>query len=193
MEEAVGEYAEIGRPERCAVLKVSGLDESVMPEEVKEAIAKKGGCSVPELSTGGMHARTRGDRDNAHQVPHVGRENGGRRGKTERGLEPSKGEVVLSRRVYCFRCMGRGHAVGFSNTPTQLPTPLQKSVWILDRRMSRYHITTTPLFATKFTTATFDSLFNRVPAQKERAVDAGKKNPLSTNAFRNCQFQSLDV
>ncbi|CAH0397496.1 unnamed protein product [Chilo suppressalis] len=69
MEAAVGEYAEIARPERCADLKVSGLDESVTPEEVREAIAKKGGCAEREITAGELHPGPGGMRGTLVRCP----------------------------------------------------------------------------------------------------------------------------
>ncbi|CAH0405336.1 unnamed protein product [Chilo suppressalis] len=55
MGEVVDSYAEVGRPEKTEELRVTGLNESVTPEEVVEAVAKKGDCSTNEGTAKGMH------------------------------------------------------------------------------------------------------------------------------------------
>ncbi|KMQ91071.1 gag protein [Lasius niger] len=42
----------IGRPFKCAELRIRGIDVSVSPDEVIEEIAKVGGCRRDEVRTG---------------------------------------------------------------------------------------------------------------------------------------------
>ncbi|CAH0399136.1 unnamed protein product [Chilo suppressalis] len=50
MGEVVKEYAEVGRPEISTDMRISGLDESLTLDEVREAVAMKGGCSTREVT-----------------------------------------------------------------------------------------------------------------------------------------------
>ncbi|CAH0397118.1 unnamed protein product [Chilo suppressalis] len=51
--EVVDEYAEVGRPENSVDIRVTGLDESITLEELREVVARKGGCSTREVTAGG--------------------------------------------------------------------------------------------------------------------------------------------
>ncbi|CAH0401725.1 unnamed protein product [Chilo suppressalis] len=109
MEEAGGEYAEIGRPQQCADLKLTGLDESVTLDEVRKEKAKVGGCAVHEVTSGGVHPGPRGERGMLVRCPTWAAKKVAGGGKLKVGWSLAK-VTILSRRVHCFRCMGRGHA-----------------------------------------------------------------------------------
>ncbi|CAH0402863.1 unnamed protein product [Chilo suppressalis] len=52
----VKEYAEVSRPEIGTDMRVSGLDGSLTLDEVREAVAMKGGCSTREVTVGELRS-----------------------------------------------------------------------------------------------------------------------------------------
>ncbi|CAH0402029.1 unnamed protein product [Chilo suppressalis] len=55
MGEIVDEYAEVGRPENSADMRIFGLDESITLDDIKEVVAKRGGCCPREVTAGGVN------------------------------------------------------------------------------------------------------------------------------------------
>ncbi|CAH0400967.1 unnamed protein product [Chilo suppressalis] len=84
-------------------MRVTGLDESVTPEEVVEAVAKKGGCSTNEVTAGKMHPGQGDTKLTLARCPAWAAKKVAEGAKIKVGWSLAK--VVLSRRVHCFKCM----------------------------------------------------------------------------------------
>ncbi|CAH0399285.1 unnamed protein product [Chilo suppressalis] len=102
MGEVVKEYAEVGRPEISTDMRISGLDESLTLDEVREAVAMKGGCSTREVTVGEVRPGPGGMGGAVVRCPAWAARKVAEGGRIKVGWSLAHVRV-LSRRTHCFR------------------------------------------------------------------------------------------
>ncbi|XP_045533791.1 uncharacterized protein LOC123720954 [Papilio machaon] len=98
----------VSRPEKMVDVKIEGLDDSITPEEVKEAIIKKGACTSDQVRAGQLRQNRSGLFDIWAQVPVTT----AKRLVTGRflvGWVAAKVIIGRPRELRCYRCMQQGH------------------------------------------------------------------------------------
>ncbi|CAH0405106.1 unnamed protein product [Chilo suppressalis] len=146
MKEVVGEYVEICRPEKRADLKLTGLDESVTPKELKEAIAREGGCAESEISSGGEHPSPGGMRGILVRCPTWAARKLVEKGRLKGGLELSEGDSPQPARAL-FPVHGqraRGCAMPGAGGPEHSVLQVTRPMKLADIRVSGLDDTVTP-------------------------------------------------
>ncbi|XP_045539741.1 neurofilament heavy polypeptide-like [Papilio machaon] len=99
----------VSRPEKMIDIKIEGLDDSTTPEEVKEAIVKKGTCAADQVRTGQLRQNRSGLFDIWAQVP-VTVAKKIATGRFLVGWVAAKVTIGRPRELRCYRCMQQGHA-----------------------------------------------------------------------------------
>lgn len=102
--------ARVSRPSKHAEVRVRGLDDSVVPSEVAEALALAGGCRVDEVRVGELRRAPNGLASVWAQCPATAV---ARALKTGRKLSVGWGRAVMEplppRPMMYHRCLGQGH------------------------------------------------------------------------------------
>jgi len=118
---AIGEIlsgcASVSRPARKVEFRLRGLDPSIASEELREAIAKAGGCPVAAVSVSGM-----GRMNSGHRVAWISCPVSVARSLSEGKyltVEWSSATIDSMRlkKLQCFRCWRYGHARGACKAP----------------------------------------------------------------------------
>ncbi|XP_048270140.1 uncharacterized protein LOC125387007 [Bombus terrestris] len=102
-------------PRRTAELTMTGLDESVTPEEVAASVAEAGGCRADEVSVGPIRYAPRGHGSvwlrcpltAARKINRGGDARSG--GKINIGWSTARATPLPARQLQCFSCMEPGH------------------------------------------------------------------------------------
>lgn len=104
-----GTGTKISIPVKIAEIRLHRVEESVTADEIREAIAKKGGCSAEEVSVGPMRMTHFGLCTVVAKFPleTVGRMS--RRGHVMVGWSAARMEILPSKRLRCYRCLEQGH------------------------------------------------------------------------------------
>ncbi|XP_045536023.1 caskin-1-like [Papilio machaon] len=98
----------ISRPEKMVDVKIEGLDDSTTPEEIKEAIIKKGACTTDQVRAGQLRQNRSGLYDIWAQVP-VTTAKKLVTGRFLVGWVAAKVTIGRPRELRCYRCMQQGH------------------------------------------------------------------------------------
>ena len=102
----------MSRPVKRSELRISGLDVSIRPREVIEAIAAEGGCSESDVKTGEIKRRTpRGASSLWIQCPTTAAKKIMEKGRLTGGWVAARVEALAARPLLCFRCLERGHTI----------------------------------------------------------------------------------
>lgn len=99
----------ITRPTAMAEIKVTGLDESVTIEEMRETIAHYGGCTTEEVKTGNIRWMYNGLGIIWIRCPLAAAIKVEKEGKIRIGWTVAKVEVMAKRPLQCYRCWEFGH------------------------------------------------------------------------------------
>ena len=103
----------IARPNKRAEIRIRGLDVSIQPREVKEAVAAEGGCSADDVRTGEILKRSpRGMGTVWVQCPVLAAKTLADKGKIVIGWTTARVEVLRARPMTCYRCLEKGHTAG---------------------------------------------------------------------------------
>ena len=102
-------------PRRTAELRMTGLDDSVTPEEVAAAVVEAEDCRADEVSVGHMRYAPRGLGSVWLRCPltaarKINRGGDARSGvKINIGWSTARATPLPARQLQCFRCMEPGH------------------------------------------------------------------------------------
>lgn len=107
--EVLGEDAKVSRPCKMADLRVSGLDDSVTPEEVAKVVAEKGGCPVEKIRTGQISRAASGLGSLWFQCPVIAARKLIEGGRLLIGWVSVQVRLLNARPLRCFRCLEVGH------------------------------------------------------------------------------------
>ena len=100
----------VARQTKKAEIRISGLDESIKPEEVIDAVAAVGGCESKSIKLGEIKKRSpRSMRAVWLQCPATTAKIIADKGKIIIGWITAKVEVLKTRPMACYKCMERGH------------------------------------------------------------------------------------
>ncbi|KMQ86474.1 gag-like protein [Lasius niger] len=100
----------VTRPVKRAELRITGLDDSIAPEDVRTAVATAGGCSAEEVKVGKIGRSAAGGLGSIWvQCPAVAAKKVANPGFLEIAWIRARIEVLGSRPLQCFRCLGAGH------------------------------------------------------------------------------------
>lgn len=100
----------VARPVKLAELRVTGLDDSVAPEKVREAVAGVGGCLAGEVSVGRLNRSPAGRLGTVWaRCPAVAAKKVVDAGPLTVGWVKARVEALGARPLQCYRCLGFGH------------------------------------------------------------------------------------
>ena len=103
----------ITRPNKRTEIRICGLDVSIQPREVKEAVAAEGSCSAEDVRIGEILKRSpRGMGTVWVQCPVLVAKTLADKGKIVIGWTPARVEVLRARPMTCYRCFEKGHTAG---------------------------------------------------------------------------------
>ncbi|XP_029171352.1 uncharacterized protein LOC114940769 [Nylanderia fulva] len=103
------EGVRIQRPTKTAELRIRGLDESVTPSEVREAIAKGGNCEEEEVSVGEIKTTPNGIKMAWVRCPIKAANIVAKKAKIQVGWAQAKVEILEDRLLQCYKCLEGGH------------------------------------------------------------------------------------
>lgn len=109
LRDVLGSEFAINRPMIKGELRLLGLDDSVTPEEVIEAVAQVGECSVFEIKTGAIRPLRNGLGSIWLQCPLSAVIKTATPGKIKIGWTMAKVVLLEKRQVQCFRCWRFGY------------------------------------------------------------------------------------
>ncbi|KOC60077.1 hypothetical protein WH47_09448 [Habropoda laboriosa] len=101
--------AEVAHPTKHGELRVSGLDDSVRPEEVAAAITTIGGCSVEGVTTGSIRSSPNGLGTLWVRCPLAVARKLATAGRIKVGWISARVEALRARPLQCYRCLEMGH------------------------------------------------------------------------------------
>lgn len=107
---ALASVARIDRPVKSADLHITGLDDSIEREDIIEAIAKIGECSIDRIKVGPIRPGPGGVGSVYAQCPVTAAKLLGKEGRILVGWSSARVLVLGTRRLRCYRCMEFGHA-----------------------------------------------------------------------------------
>ncbi|EFN65450.1 hypothetical protein EAG_13574, partial [Camponotus floridanus] len=94
-----------------AELRVAGLDDSITPTEVQQAIAAAGGCSVGEVKVGKINLSPAGRLGSVWaRCPAAAAKKVVDAGHLPIGWIRARVEALEPRPLQCFKCIGVGHS-----------------------------------------------------------------------------------
>ncbi|XP_067213178.1 collagen alpha-1(I) chain-like [Linepithema humile] len=100
----------VTRPAKRLDLRLKGVEESISEEEIRQAIAAKGGCSESEIRVGPLRPAVRRLRTVWVQCPARVAVRVAEAGRITVGAWFSvRAELLADRPARCFRCLARGH------------------------------------------------------------------------------------
>uniref|UniRef100_A0A2A4JDP3 CCHC-type domain-containing protein n=1 Tax=Heliothis virescens TaxID=7102 RepID=A0A2A4JDP3_HELVI len=103
------EEVKVSRPTKCADLRISGLDDSVTPDEVAAAIAKAGNCPPDQIKTGIIRRGFSGLGTVQVSCP-VAAANKISNGKRLLvGWVSAQVSILKPKPLRCYRCLDEGH------------------------------------------------------------------------------------
>lgn len=103
--------ARVARPVRIVELRVRGLDDSISPEELREAVASTGGCRPTEIKVGRARASPGGLHSAWVQCPQAAARKMVAGGTLRVGWVRAPIDVLERRTLQCHRCLRRGHVM----------------------------------------------------------------------------------
>lgn len=109
LREVFGETARVARPVVRGEIRIFGLDDSVMPEEVCAVIAREGKCLVGEVRAGPIRLLNNGLGSVWAQCPLAAALAVSRLGKIRIGWTIARVELLKSRPRQCYKCWRFGH------------------------------------------------------------------------------------
>ncbi|XP_011688247.1 PREDICTED: uncharacterized protein LOC105450199 [Wasmannia auropunctata] len=104
-----GSEVRVARPSLRGELRLSGLDASISPEELKAAMADNGGCATTDIRLGQYRITRNGARTVWTQCPLNAAMQLAQEGRLRVGWSTARAVLLKKRPVQCFRCMASGH------------------------------------------------------------------------------------
>lgn len=99
----------ISRPTKCAEMRISGLDDSVVSPEVVEAVAREGGCAVEDIKAGEVALGPSGLGTVWLRCPVAAAKKVAQAGRLRVGWVSAQVNLLDTRPTRCFRCLEVGH------------------------------------------------------------------------------------
>lgn len=99
----------VSRPTKKVEISISGLDDSITPQEVTAAIAGVGNCPVSDVKTGAIRRWASGMGSVWAQCPVIAAKRIAATGRIRIGWISAKVEILPPRPLQCFRCLEPGH------------------------------------------------------------------------------------
>ncbi|XP_053602948.1 uncharacterized protein LOC128680692 [Plodia interpunctella] len=121
LREVIGGEAEVTRPFKAAQIRVSGLDEGVTPEALKEATARAGKCLPGQVRVGNIRMAPDMTASVIITCPVAAANALIDEGRLLVGWTAAKVRGLEALPMRCFRCMGIGH------TRALCPSPVDRS------------------------------------------------------------------
>ncbi|XP_072948465.1 uncharacterized protein [Epargyreus clarus] len=110
LRETLGEgVATVSRPVKCAEMRITGLDDSVTPEDVAVAVARDGGCPREGIKVGIIRPTPRGVCSVWVRAPVAAVRKIGNVGRLLIGWVSARVEVLQPKTLRCYRCLQGGH------------------------------------------------------------------------------------
>lgn len=107
--EVLGDSAKVTRPKIKGEVRLVGLDDSVVPDEVADTLAMAGGCLSGEVKVGAIRPMANGLYTVWACCPIGAAIKASSSGKIRIGWTVAKIELLKSRQVQCYKCWGKGH------------------------------------------------------------------------------------
>lgn len=105
----LGPTAKVTRPSVKGELRIIGMDDSVIAEEVADVVAANGGCKGEEVKVGLIRLMSNGLFTVWVSCPLSAAIKVSRSGKIRIGWTIAKVEMLKARPTMCYRCWSRGH------------------------------------------------------------------------------------
>ncbi|KAF9404734.1 hypothetical protein HW555_014191 [Spodoptera exigua] len=99
----------ISRPTKCAELRIVGLDDSVTEEVIREAVARRTGCSQEAVRVSAIRDGPGGAGTARVRCPVASAKMLGEAGRLLVGWSSAKVQVLETKPIRCYKCMGSGH------------------------------------------------------------------------------------
>ncbi|XP_061719323.1 neurofilament heavy polypeptide-like [Cydia pomonella] len=103
------EVVQVSRPTKNAEVRISGLDDSVTPEDVKEAVAKVGGCHLDQIKCGEIRQDFSGLGSIWVRCPITVVKKLTESGRLLVGWVSARVQLLDQKPMRCFRCLEAGH------------------------------------------------------------------------------------
>lgn len=113
----LGESAQVTRPVIKGDVRLVGLDDSVVPEEIQDVISAEGGCDSKEVKVGIIRPMTNGLYTVWAQCPLGAAIKASQPRKIKVGWTIAKIELLKARPMQCYRCWGHGHVKANCSSP----------------------------------------------------------------------------
>jgi hypothetical protein len=107
--EVLGEAANVIRPIKMADVRVSGLDDSVLAEELRRALASKAGCPPEKIRVGTITSGNRGMGSVVASCPIESLPKLTKEGRLCVGWCSASVQALEQRPLRCHRCLAKGH------------------------------------------------------------------------------------
>ncbi|XP_045539743.1 uncharacterized protein LOC123722320 [Papilio machaon] len=107
--EAVGSWADITRPTKMAVLRITGLDDTVTTEEVAAQLASVGGCPPTSMKVGNIRPSFWGGGSALVKCPATAAKAVVKAGRVAIGWTMATVKAVEAQPLRCYKCMMLGH------------------------------------------------------------------------------------
>lgn len=111
------DHVKITRPVKRADLRISGLDDSTTPEEVKSTIANIGGCAIDDIRAGNIRLSPRGMGTIWIQCPLAAALTIQNTERIRIGWTSVTVHLLQQRQLQCYRCFEKGHVRQYCNSP----------------------------------------------------------------------------
>lgn len=105
----LADVARVNRPQKLAELQISGLDDSVVLQEVISAVAAKGGCAPENIKAGPLRPGSGGSGSVNLQCPIVAAKKLIEGGRLLIGWSSARVRQLEARPMRCYKCLGVGH------------------------------------------------------------------------------------
>ncbi|XP_041974075.1 uncharacterized protein LOC121729582 [Aricia agestis] len=105
-----GREVRISRPQKCAELRISGLDDTATSEEIAEAIARPGGCATEDVKVGVIRCERNGSGSAWVKCPvEVASQISAPNTKIYVGWTVVHVVLLSTRPMRCYKCHETGH------------------------------------------------------------------------------------
>ncbi|CAB3248308.1 unnamed protein product [Arctia plantaginis] len=99
----------IARPTKCAELRISGLDDSITSEDVRDAVMEKTGCTADTIRVGTVRPGPGGLGAVWVSCPVASAKALGDAGSILVGFVNARITILAARPMRCFKCLAAGH------------------------------------------------------------------------------------
>jgi len=115
--EVLGSTTRVSRPCIKGELRLIGLDDSVVAEEIADVVAAAGDCRTEDVKVGTIRAMTNGLFSAWVQCSLGAAVKASQSGKVKIGWTIVKVELLKARPTLCYRCWNRGHVKAQCRSP----------------------------------------------------------------------------